>query len=89
MSGVQLWRPKSRRQTYDFGLRVGPELSPIGRVDAIAGSTTNVSVIGPNPMIAPWWISVCVLMCRPSRNVPFRLSRSSRTARPEWIEIRA
>ena len=41
------------RNIYDFGLRAGPELSPIGRVDAIAGSTTNVSVIGPNPMIVP------------------------------------
>lgn len=71
------------RKIYDFGLRAGPELSLIGKVDAIAGSTTNVSVIGPNPMIAPWRMSVGVSTFRPSRNVPFRLLRSSRTARAE------
>ena len=53
MPGVQLWRPKSHPETYDLGLRVGPELSPIGRVEAATGSTKNVNVIGPNPMIAP------------------------------------
>ena len=64
------------RRIYDSGLSGRPTLSSMGWVDAEPDSARNVNVIGPSPMVAPWWISIGASILRPSILKEHRLKLS-------------